>query len=80
MEESEERGKLASGSDDDNGSGNGKGSVGTNGQTKRENGKQHRLEVYEEVLKRLKEADRPESKKPGFDVDLWKHFHSLPAR
>lgn len=76
MEESEERGKV-SGSGDGDGDGYGDPIYG---QSKTEHDKQHRLEVYEEVLKRLKEANRPEAKEPGFDRALWKHFHNLPAR
>ncbi|KAF5745793.1 ACT-like protein tyrosine kinase family protein isoform 1 [Tripterygium wilfordii] len=39
-----------------------------------------KLEVYNEVLRRLKESDNEESNRPGFDDDLWAHFNRLPAR
>ncbi|KAL6546144.1 Serine/threonine-protein kinase sty46 [Orobanche gracilis] len=39
-----------------------------------------KLEVYNEVLRRLKEADNPEAQEPSFDDQLWAHFNRLPAR
>uniref|UniRef100_A0A803LG91 non-specific serine/threonine protein kinase n=1 Tax=Chenopodium quinoa TaxID=63459 RepID=A0A803LG91_CHEQI len=39
-----------------------------------------KLEVYNEVLRRLKESNNPESSPPSFDDELWAHFHRLPAR
>ncbi|XP_078161122.1 serine/threonine-protein kinase STY46-like [Carex rostrata] len=81
MEESAERGKVsASETGNGNGNGKGKGAVGPNCQTKKEQEKQHVLEVYEEVLRNLKVAGMPEFTKPGFAKELWDHFHRLPAR
>lgn len=37
-------------------------------------------EVYNEVLRRLKESEHEEANQPGFDDELWAHFHRLPAR
>ncbi|XP_021849666.1 serine/threonine-protein kinase STY46 [Spinacia oleracea] len=50
--------------------------------TAAQNSRQQRqkLEVYNEVLRRLKESNNPESSPPGFDDELWAHFHRLPAR
>ncbi|KAA8535958.1 hypothetical protein F0562_028436 [Nyssa sinensis] len=39
-----------------------------------------KLEVYSEVLRRLKESDNQEAKEPGFDDELWAHFNRLPTR
>ncbi|KAL9275839.1 Serine/threonine-protein kinase STY46-like protein [Drosera capensis] len=42
---------------------------------------QHKkLEVYNEILRRLKESDNPEVLLPGFDDELWAHFTRLPVR
>lgn len=46
-------------------------------------GRFHRkkLEVYNEVLRRLKEeSNNPEALQPGFDDELWAHFNRLPSR
>lgn len=50
--------------------------------TAAQNSRQQRqkLEVYNEVLRRLKELNNPESINPCFDDELWAHFHRLPAR
>ncbi|KMT01324.1 hypothetical protein BVRB_9g213400 [Beta vulgaris subsp. vulgaris] len=50
--------------------------------TAAQNSRQQRqkLEVYNEVLRRLKELNNPESVNPCFDDELWAHFHRLPAR
>ncbi|KAK1303427.1 Serine/threonine-protein kinase HT1 [Acorus calamus] len=40
----------------------------------------HRLEAYNEVLRRLKESVPAEANLPGFDDELWTHFNRLPAR
>ncbi|KAL2936994.1 Serine/threonine-protein kinase STY46 [Bienertia sinuspersici] len=47
-----------------------------------QNSRHHRqkLEVYNEVLRKLKELNNPESLVPCFDDELWAHFHRLPAR
>ncbi|XP_073308910.1 serine/threonine-protein kinase STY46-like [Primulina huaijiensis] len=39
-----------------------------------------KVEVYNEVLRRLKEAHHPETHEPAFDDQLWAHFNRLPAR
>ena len=46
------------------------------------NSRQHRqkLEVYNEVLRRLKESENQESVVPCFDDELWAHFNRLPVR
>nr|XP_010935196.1 serine/threonine-protein kinase STY46 isoform X3 [Elaeis guineensis] len=40
----------------------------------------HKLDVYNEVLRRLREAGRPEALSPSFEDELWAHFNRLPAR
>ncbi|KAL9238430.1 hypothetical protein vseg_012851 [Gypsophila vaccaria] len=44
--------------------------------------RQHRqkLQVYNEVLRKLKELRNPEALQPNFDDELWAHFLRLPAR
>lgn len=39
-----------------------------------------KVEVYNEVLRRLKESSHPEAQGPAFDDQLWAHFNRLPAR
>ncbi|XP_043711169.1 serine/threonine-protein kinase STY46-like [Telopea speciosissima] len=39
-----------------------------------------KLEVYNEVLRRLKESNHEEANLPGFDDELWSHFSRLPTR
>ncbi|KAF7809614.1 serine/threonine-protein kinase STY17 isoform X1 [Senna tora] len=39
-----------------------------------------KLEVYNEVLRRVQESDYEEANVPGFDDQLWLHFKRLPAR
>ncbi|KZV39347.1 hypothetical protein F511_17539 [Dorcoceras hygrometricum] len=39
-----------------------------------------KLEVYHNVLRRLKEVDHPETQEPAFYDHLWEHFNRLPAR
>lgn len=39
-----------------------------------------KLEVYNEVLRRLQEFNYEEANLPGFDDQLWLHFNRLPAR
>ena len=41
---------------------------------------QQKLEVYNEILRRLKESNHEEANLPGFDDQLWTHFNRLPAR
>ncbi|XP_065013771.1 serine/threonine-protein kinase STY46 isoform X2 [Musa acuminata AAA Group] len=40
----------------------------------------HKMDVYNEVLRRLREAGRPEMQSPSFEDGLWNHFNRLPAR
>ncbi|MED6179820.1 Serine/threonine-protein kinase sty46 [Stylosanthes scabra] len=39
-----------------------------------------KLQVYNEVLRRLKDSAVAEAFQPGFDDQLWNHFNRLPAR
>ncbi|KAL2459932.1 ACT-like protein tyrosine kinase family protein [Abeliophyllum distichum] len=39
-----------------------------------------KVEVYNEVLRRLKDSNHPEAQEPDFDDQLWAHFNRLPAR
>lgn len=39
-----------------------------------------KLEVYNEVLRRIQESNFEEANLPGFDDQLWLHFNRLPAR
>lgn len=39
-----------------------------------------KVEVYEEVLCRLKETNEQETRQPGFEDELWTHFYRLPKR
>ncbi|WRX10509.1 hypothetical protein QQP08_002996 [Theobroma cacao] len=39
-----------------------------------------KLDVYNEVLKRIEESKYEEANLPGFDNRLWLHFNRLPAR
>ncbi|KAF5199604.1 Serine/threonine-protein kinase, partial [Thalictrum thalictroides] len=39
-----------------------------------------KLEVYNEVLRRLKDLNHDETNLSGFDDDLWSHFNKLPTR
>ncbi|CAL9104294.1 unnamed protein product [Musa textilis] len=40
----------------------------------------HKMDVYNEVLRRLRDAGRPEVQSPSFEDGLWNHFNRLPAR
>lgn len=40
----------------------------------------HKLDVYNQVLRRLREAAVPEVKSPSFENGLWNHFNRLPVR
>ncbi|KAI0530564.1 hypothetical protein KFK09_000108 [Dendrobium nobile] len=40
----------------------------------------HKLDVYNEVIRRLRESGNSEVFDPSFDDDLWAHFNRLPAR
>ncbi|KAI4389626.1 hypothetical protein MLD38_001832 [Melastoma candidum] len=37
-------------------------------------------DVYDEVLRKLRESDVPDLTVPGFEDDLWSHFNRLPPR
>ncbi|XP_058090771.1 serine/threonine-protein kinase STY46-like isoform X2 [Magnolia sinica] len=39
-----------------------------------------KLDVYNEVLRRLKDSEIEEAHLPGFDDELWAHFNRLPPR
>lgn len=39
-----------------------------------------KVEVYNVVLRRLKEFNNEEANQPGFEEELWNHFNRLPAR
>ena len=41
---------------------------------------QQKHEVYNEILRRLKESNHEEANLPGFDDQLWTHFNRLPTR
>ncbi|XP_039002810.1 serine/threonine-protein kinase STY46-like isoform X2 [Hibiscus syriacus] len=41
---------------------------------------QQKLEVYNEVLQRLRESGKDEAIRPGFEDELWTHFMRLPTR
>lgn len=47
-----------------------------------ESGRQQskKVEVYNEVLRRLKESHHPEAEAATFDDELWAHFNRLPTR
>lgn len=39
-----------------------------------------KVEVYNEILRRLKDSGNEEAMQPGFDDQLWNHFNRLPSR
>jgi hypothetical protein len=39
-----------------------------------------KLEVYNDVLRRLRDTNNAEAQHPGFDDELWAHFNRLPTR
>ncbi|KAG7618875.1 Protein kinase domain [Arabidopsis thaliana x Arabidopsis arenosa] len=39
-----------------------------------------KMEVFDEVLRRLRQSDIEDAHLPGFEDDLWNHFNRLPAR
>ncbi|XP_062176599.1 serine/threonine-protein kinase STY46 isoform X2 [Alnus glutinosa] len=39
-----------------------------------------KLEVYNEVLRRLRDSNNEEAIQPGFEDQLWAHFNRLPTR
>ncbi|GAV56685.1 ACT domain-containing protein/Pkinase_Tyr domain-containing protein [Cephalotus follicularis] len=51
------------------------------GSSSYENRKQrHKVQVYNQVLRRLVDLNVEEATLPGFADDLWSHFHRLPTR
>lgn len=40
----------------------------------------HKVEVFHEVLHRLRELQVTEADEPGFQDELWTHFTMLPQR
>ncbi|KAI3431982.1 uncharacterized protein J3R85_007640 [Psidium guajava] len=42
--------------------------------------RRRKVDVFNEVLRRLKEVDHEEASRPGFEDDLWAHFNRLPIR
>ncbi|XP_077246744.1 serine/threonine-protein kinase STY46-like isoform X2 [Tasmannia lanceolata] len=40
----------------------------------------HKIEVYNEVFRRLRESENDEANLPGFEDELWAHFNRLPTR
>lgn len=49
-------------------------------QQQQERSHRQKLEVYNEVLRRVQESDFEEASLPDFDDQLWLHFNRLPAR
>jgi hypothetical protein len=39
-----------------------------------------KVDVYNQVLHRLRDLSFAETSLPGFEDELWEHFHRLPAR
>lgn len=39
-----------------------------------------KVEVYNKILRRLKDSGNEEAMQPGFDDQLWTHFNRLPSR
>ncbi|KAE8008836.1 hypothetical protein FH972_005309 [Carpinus fangiana] len=42
--------------------------------------RRQKLEVYNEVLRRLRDSNNEEAIQPAFDDQLWAHFNRLPTR
>ncbi|KAK8467315.1 hypothetical protein PHAVU_007G016500 [Phaseolus vulgaris] len=40
----------------------------------------HKVEVYNEIIRRLKDSGHQETMQPGFNDQLWAHFNRLPTR
>ncbi|KAL9317035.1 hypothetical protein ACSQ67_013552 [Phaseolus vulgaris] len=40
----------------------------------------HKVEVYNEIIRRLKDSGHQEAMQPGFNDQLWAHFNRLPTR
>lgn len=39
-----------------------------------------KLEVHDEILRRLRQSGFQDADRPGFEDELWTHFNRLPAR
>lgn len=39
-----------------------------------------KVQVYNEILFRLKQSNEEETRQPYFEDDLWAHFYRLPSR
>ncbi|XP_072979791.1 serine/threonine-protein kinase STY46-like [Typha angustifolia] len=50
------------------------------GNPRRQQQQRHKLEVYNEMLRRLREAEVDDAFLPTFEDELWNHFNRLPAR
>ncbi|OAY68403.1 Serine/threonine-protein kinase STY17 [Ananas comosus] len=50
------------------------------GRNQQQHQQQHKLDVYHEVVRRLRASNVPEALTPAFEDELWAHFNSLPAR
>lgn len=57
-----------------------KGAESTSLATAKSRQQEKKVEVYHEVLRRLKEVDHSEAQEMGFDDHLWAHFNRLPPR
>lgn len=42
--------------------------------------RREKVEVFQEVIRRLRESNDEESNQPGFEDELWAHFTKLPLR
>ncbi|XP_057490034.1 serine/threonine-protein kinase STY46-like isoform X1 [Actinidia eriantha] len=42
--------------------------------------RRQKVEVYHEIVRRLRDSDNEEANQPGFEDELWAHFNRLPIR
>ncbi|XP_052203136.1 serine/threonine-protein kinase STY46-like [Diospyros lotus] len=42
--------------------------------------RRQKVEVYHEIVRRLRDSDHEEASQPGFEDELWAHFNRLPIR
>ncbi|XP_028056017.1 serine/threonine-protein kinase STY46-like isoform X1 [Camellia sinensis] len=42
--------------------------------------RRQKVEVYHEIVRRLRDSDNEEASQPGFEDELWAHFNRLPIR
>lgn len=42
--------------------------------------RREKVEVFQEVIRRLRESNDEEVNQPGFQDELWAHFTKLPLR